>query len=237
MACKFARSWPPSGYLGTRSITASKCISKLSRLQPPQVHLQTCSITISECISKITQSGPPSVSPNMLDYRLQVHLQSRSITASMCISEFTQYQSPSAYSNSLNHGLQVHLWVHSISVSKCISNTLDQIYLQWAMAVVRLYRGNGGGQSDWGYILGRPRSDRHHLISIFSSHTIQFHTLFFPNCGLTRSVRDFVDPRNCIDPHSRGVSYLVIATVPDRHVGTGTRTKPNRCQIGGPGRQ
>jgi len=30
---------------------------------------------------------------------------------------------------------------------------------------------------------------------------------------------------------------LVLAMVPDRHFGSGSGSKPNRCQIGGPGRQ
>jgi len=30
---------------------------------------------------------------------------------------------------------------------------------------------------------------------------------------------------------------IVLATVPDRHVGSGSESKPNRCDIGGPGRQ
>jgi len=49
-----------------------------------------------------------------------------------------------------------------------------------------------------------PRVDRHDLISIFSYHTIKSHTLSFPTFGLTRSVRDFVDP------HGQVVSYLLI---------------------------
>jgi len=64
-ASEFARSWPPSTYLQTRSITASKCISKLARLQPPsshdhglQVHLHTRLITASKCISKLARSQP-----------------------------------------------------------------------------------------------------------------------------------------------------------------------------------
>jgi len=80
-ASKFALSWPPSAYLITRSITTSKCISRLARLRPPsshehglQGHLQTRLITISECISKFTRSGLSSVSPNMIDHPLQVHL-------------------------------------------------------------------------------------------------------------------------------------------------------------------
>jgi hypothetical protein len=31
--------------------------------------------------------------------------------------------------------------------------------------------------------------------------------------------------------------YLVLATVPDRHFGSGSGSEPNRCQIGGPGCQ
>ena len=75
--------------LQSRSITPSKCISKLVPFQRPQVHLQSPLITISECISMFTRSRPPSVSPSTLGYRLQVHLHSRSITASEYISEFT----------------------------------------------------------------------------------------------------------------------------------------------------
>jgi len=69
-ACKVARSRPPRSHdhglqmhLQIRTITASKCISKLAWLQRPslhdhslQVHLQTCSITALECISKFTWS-------------------------------------------------------------------------------------------------------------------------------------------------------------------------------------
>ena len=89
----------------TRSITASKCISKLARSHPPsaspnsldpglQLHLCVHSIPFSKYISKLAQSRPPSVSPNMLDYCLQVHLQSCSITASEYITEFTRSSFP-----------------------------------------------------------------------------------------------------------------------------------------------
>jgi len=73
---------------------------------------------------------------------------------------------------------------------------LDQVHLQGATAGVQRYSGNGGGQSDGEYIFGRPGVDRHHLISISPYHTMKIHTLSFPTFGLTRSVRDFVDPRN-----------------------------------------
>jgi hypothetical protein len=83
-AYKFAQSWPPSAYLQTRQIMASKCISKLAQSQPPsvspnsldyglQVDIQTSLITISECISKFTRSQPPSVSLNTLHYHLPGH--------------------------------------------------------------------------------------------------------------------------------------------------------------------
>ena len=38
---------------------------------------------------------------------------------------------------------------------------------------------------------------------------MKINTLSFPTFGLTRSVRDFVDPRNCMDPHGGVVSYLL----------------------------
>jgi len=97
----------------TRLTTASKCISKLARLQPPSshvhdlhVHVHTGSITISEGISKFTRLRPQSVSPNMLDYRLQVCLQTCSITASECISEFTRLSFLGAARIVLTHRLQ-----------------------------------------------------------------------------------------------------------------------------------
>jgi len=140
--------------VSARRPSTSMNSSKLARSQPPSVSpnsldygLQVRTIMASKCIS-----------PNSLGHGLQVHLQTRSIPASKCISEFTRSQSPSAYPNSLNHSLQLHLSVHSISVSKCFSNTLDQVHLQGATAIVRRYRGNGGGQSDGEYIFGRPRS-------------------------------------------------------------------------------
>jgi hypothetical protein len=58
---------------------------------------------------------------------------------------------------------------------------------------------------------GDPGVDRSHLVS---SHLIilsynELHTLSFPAFALTRSFRDFVDPRNCVHPHGRVVSYLL----------------------------
>ena len=80
-ASKIALSWPPSAYLQTRTITASKCISTLTPLRPPssqdqgrQVHLKTWSITISESNSKFARSWPLSATPNSLDLDLRVHL-------------------------------------------------------------------------------------------------------------------------------------------------------------------
>ena len=94
-----------------------------------QVHLQTRSIAASKCISKLTQSLPPSASRNSLNRGLQVHLQTRlitaskftrswppsadlqtrSIVASKCISKLARSRPPSASPISLDHGLQVHL--------------------------------------------------------------------------------------------------------------------------------
>jgi len=88
--CKSTNWWIESQYPAHRPSTASKyssnltqsrrpkCITNLARLWLPRSHnhgIETCSITISECISKFTWSRPQSVSPNMLNYRLQGHLQ------------------------------------------------------------------------------------------------------------------------------------------------------------------
>jgi hypothetical protein len=38
---------------------------------------------------------------------------------------------------------------------------------------------------------------------------MKIHTLSFPTFGLTYSFQDFVDPRNCMGPPDRVVSYLL----------------------------
>ena len=146
--------------LQSHSITASKCISKLTRSPAPstrpisldhgrQVYPQPHSITASKCISKLARSQPPSVSPNSLNHGLQVHLQTRSITASMCISRLAGFWPASSHGHLLQVHLQTrsitawkfaqswppsaHLQSHSFTASKCISSTLDyglQVHLQ-----------------------------------------------------------------------------------------------------------
>jgi hypothetical protein len=51
-----------------------------------------------------------------------------------------------------------------------------------------------------------PGVDRRHLILL--SHN-EIHNLSFPTFDLTRSFRDFVDPRNCVGPHGRVASHLL----------------------------
>jgi len=68
-------------YLQTRRVTAFK----FARSQTPSAYLQTRSIVASKCISKLARSRPPSASPNSLDHCLKVHLKTRSITASKYI--------------------------------------------------------------------------------------------------------------------------------------------------------
>jgi hypothetical protein len=93
--CKFPWSWSPRAYLQTRSVTANKCISKLTSLWPPHLHL----ITTSQCISKYAVL-PPSTA-----------LQSRWITALKCISEITRSLVSGAPWNPLKHKLQsVQIW-------------------------------------------------------------------------------------------------------------------------------
>jgi len=215
-------------HLQTRSITASKCISRLARLWPASVSPNLLNYTLqvrmsmaSKCISKLARSWPPSASLSSLNLSIQVHIQTRSITAFKCISEFTRSTSPSASLSSLNLSLQVHIQTRSITASKCISEftpstspsasqtrSIKYIFKErW-----RLYGDAGVMEVDrvTGSIYSAdPGVDRHHLISISPHHTMKIHTLSFPTFGLTRSVRDFVDPRNCVDPHGRVVLYLL----------------------------
>jgi len=125
----------------TRSITASKCISKLARSRPPsvspasidhglQVHLRVHSILDSQCISKLAWSWPPSASLSSLHLGLPVLLQTRSITASKFISKLTRSRPPSVSPDSLDYSLKVR----TIMASTCISPTSlvhgHQVYLQ-----------------------------------------------------------------------------------------------------------
>ena len=117
MASKFAQSWPPSA-------------SPNSLDHSLQVPLQTHSITAFKCIFKLTRLRPPSASPKSLDHGLQLHLQPRSIPASQvhlqtcsitsskvhlqirsttgleCISEFTRLSFSRALRIALKHCLQ-----------------------------------------------------------------------------------------------------------------------------------
>jgi len=60
-----------------------------------------------------------------------------------------------------------------------------------------------------------PRVDKHHLISISLYYIMTIHTLTFPTFSPTCSVRDCVDPCNCMHPQHRVISYLshTIATL------------------------
>ena len=147
--------------LQSRSITDSKCISKLARLQPPSVSptshdsgLHVRMITASKCISNLTPSQPPRVSLNSHDYGLQV----RTITAYKCISKLARLRPPSAYlqTRSITASKFARAWPPSASPNS-LAHSL-QVHLYGAMAGVQRYRGNGGGQSDGEYTIGRPRS-------------------------------------------------------------------------------
>jgi len=119
----------------SRSITASKCISKLARSRPPTVSpasldygLQVRTIMASKCISKLARSRPPGASLSSPDVGIQLHLQTGAImaskfiseftiTASKCISKLARSRPPSSH----DHGLQLHLQTGSITASKCIA--------------------------------------------------------------------------------------------------------------------
>jgi hypothetical protein len=87
-----------------------------------------------------------------------------------------------------------------IAASKCIVKMRRWVYgntgvteVEWAM---------------WSIYSGDPGVDRQHLIFISSCHSTKIHSLSCLTWGLTRTFRDFVDPRNCADPHPEVVSYL-----------------------------
>jgi len=114
--------------LQVHTIMASKCISPNSLDHGLQVYLQTRSITTSKCISKLDWSRPPSVSPDSLDYglqvrtimaskcispqslnhSLQVYLQTRLITTSKCISKVARSRPRSISLSSLDRHFQAH---------------------------------------------------------------------------------------------------------------------------------
>ena len=150
----------------------------MNRVSPPS-RTTASRLTVSKYSSNLAQSWPPGASLNSLDHSLQVYLTARSITAS----KFARLQPPSVSRNSLDCDLQVNPQTRSITAYKYI------IYR--ATPPVWRYMGNGGGMSEEEYIFRRPRS---RLASTY--HAMKIHTLSFPTFGLTRSVRDMVDPRN-----------------------------------------
>jgi hypothetical protein len=169
------------------------------------VHLQTHSITASKCISKLARIWPS----NSHDHGLQV----RKIKAYKCISKLAQSRSRSGSLNSLDYVLRVYLQIHSITASKSISKLARSQPLSTSFKERRPVYGNTGvteaDRVKGSIYQADPGVDRHHLISITSYHTTKIHTLSFPTFGLTRSVREVVDPPNCVDPQRQVVSYLL----------------------------
>jgi len=164
-------------------------MNRVSAPVTPPSRTTASRLTASKYSSNPTRSRPPSASLNSLNYGPPV----RSITASKCISELARLRPASSH----DHGLQVHLPTRSIRAYKYI--------FKEGMRAVWRYRGNGGGKSDGEYIYSADHGvDRHHLISISSYHTMKIHTLSFPTFGLTRSVCDIVDPRNCVGSSTPG---------------------------------
>jgi len=126
-------------------------------------------------------------------------LSSLNLGLSKCISKLSQSRPPSASLSSLD--LQVHLQTRSITASKYIFKERRRVYGDTVVTEVDRVTG---------IIYSADRGvHRHHLISISSYNTMKIHTLSFPTFSLTRSVRDFVDPRNCVDPQRRVVLYLL----------------------------
>jgi len=116
--------------LQVHTINDSKCISSNSLDNGLQVHLPARSITSSKCISKLVRLWPPSASLYSLNYGLQVHLQTGAIMASKCILKVAWLAPPSLH----DHGLQVHVSKLAESLPPSPSpNSVDhslQVYLQ-----------------------------------------------------------------------------------------------------------
>jgi hypothetical protein len=73
----------------------------------------------------------------------------------------------------------------------------------------RVYGETEMTEVDWApesIYLRDPGVNRRHLILLSYN---EIHNLSFPTFDLTRSFRDFVDPRNCVYPHGRVVSHLL----------------------------
>jgi hypothetical protein len=132
-------------------------------------------------ISQHAQLRLPSASLSSLD-----------LLFSTCISKLTRFWSPSAFLISLNHSLQVRHQTRSITASKYILEEWWQVC-----------RDTGVMEEDRviGSIYSADRGVyRYHLISICSYHTIKIHTESFPTLCLSRTVQDFLNPCNGVDP-------------------------------------
>jgi len=154
---------------------ASKCISQHAQLR---LH----SITASKRISKPAQSRPWSAYLSWLD-----------LMVSKCISKHARFRSTSVSLSSLDLSLLVHLQACSITAANNRFKEWRQVYRDTGVMEVDRVTAN--------IFLADRREHRPPLISIPSHHTMKIHTLSFPTFGLTRSVRDFVDPQR------RVVSY------------------------------
>jgi len=154
--------------------------------------------TASNWTSKGVWSWPAGLSPNTLNYNFEVHFRVNLISASTCICRLTQLRTPIVSLSSLDLSLQVYLETCSITAYKYVFNEWRQVYCDTGVTEVDSVTGSLYS-ADHGV-------HRHHLISISSYHTMKIHTLSFPTFTLTRSVRDFVDPCNCVNHQSRVVS-------------------------------
>jgi len=177
-ACRSTASRFIASWFSASRLTASRLTTSRS--------IASRSAASKHC-SNFVWLWPPSVSPKILNYSFQLHIWVHLISASKCISKLGQLRPPSASPSTLNHGIQVHP--------------------QGAMAGVRKYRGDRSDGVTRSIYLADRGVHRHHLSSISSYHTIKIRTLSFPTFGLTKSVWDFMDLHNCVDPSRLVVSY------------------------------
>jgi len=104
-------------------------------------------------------------------------------------SNLARSRPPSASPNSHNYGHQVHLQTRSITASKYIFKERRRVYGDSGVTKVQTVMGRTYSAD--------PGVDSHHLISILSYDTMKIHYFSQP-FGLTRSVRNIMDPRNCV---------------------------------------
>jgi len=158
-------------------------------------------------MSDLTHSQPPSACPNSHNTSLLVHLCIHSTSVLNGISKLAGSLPRSLSGSSLDFGLLVHVLPRFIMDSQWIyvsTWSWSEIASGYSLDHGLMIQAEGAK----GIIYSRdPWVHRYHFILIPSYHIMKIRTLSFPTFALTSSIPDLVDPRNCVEPHGRVVSY------------------------------